>query len=192
MAHLALIGSTWGCSGEALEHAELGAANGDRRDDDGDAARSSLEPLVTAIRVVNFSAEVRSRYTPCTGSYTIGIRPAAVDSTPRSPTCTPIDCATLNPGEVLTPVIECSAVACAPSRLDLPPGAADADFDWDGRYLTLTKRNCYDPTTFEPGTPMLAHVCFGKPAAGDYDVQGYTCTDHPFAYGAALLEIELQ
>jgi hypothetical protein len=153
---------------------------------------TSFERRATAIRVVNASAEVRSRYTSCSGAYALGIRPAAVDAPSRQPTCSKIDCTTLDPDEILTPMTECSAPACADGRLDLAPGEADAEYDWDGVFLTLTERNCYDSTTFEAGTPMLARVCFGKPGASDYDMQDYTCTEYPFAYGAPVLEVELQ
>lgn len=208
LAQLAVFGSLWACSGEILEQ----AAELQDTQNTNDAAEDSLplpedtgsrdanehadgarfEPRATAIRVLNGSEEARSRYTPCYGSYTIAVRPAAIDSTPRQPTCSKVDCATLGPGEVLTPTAECAVPSCADGRVDLAPGAADVEFNWDGTYLTLTQRNCYDPTTFEPGTPMLARVCFGRPAAGAYDVQDYTCTDHSFAYGAPMLEVELQ
>jgi hypothetical protein len=164
----------------------------EQRDPSEHADRSRFEPRATSIRVLNGTDEVRSRYSPCYGSYSIGIRPAAVDSIPRQPTCSKVDCATLADGEILAPTAECAVPACGNGRVDLAPGAADVDFDWDGTYLTLTPRNCYEPTTFEPGAPMLARVCFGKPAAGDYDVQDYTCTDYSFAYGAPMLEVELQ
>lgn len=208
VAQFAMLGSVWACSGEALEQAPELRERQDPNDSSKDPAsrpedteqrgaieqgsRSRFEAQSTAIRVLNGSDEVRSRYSPCYGSYTIEIRPAAVDSLPRQPTCSKVDCATLADGEIVTPTTECAVPACGDARVDLAPGAADVDFIWDGTYLTLTQRNCYDPTTFEAGTPMVARVCFGKPAAGDYDVQDYTCTDYSFAYGVPMLEVELQ
>lgn len=208
VAQFVVLGSVWACSGEASDEAaesadtqnpddspeepESPAEDTEQGEDVEDPEGSRLEPLATAIRVLNGSDEMRSRYSPCAGTYTIGIRPAAVESVPRQPTCSKIDCAALPDGEVLMPAAECAVPACQSARVDLPPGGADLDFHWDGTYLALTQRNCYEPTTFEPGTPMLARVCFGKPAAGDFDVQEYTCTDHPFAYGAPMLEVELE
>jgi len=154
-------------------------------------ADPSLEAHATTIRVVNGSAEMHARVGSCTGPEEIGIRPAAVQVEPPVPTCRRIDCSTLSSGEALARENECTGVACAPLRVDLAPGAADADYAWDGVYRTLSERNCYTPTIFEPGTPMLAHVCFGRPD-GDYDLLDVTCSDHPFAYGTPLLEIELE
>lgn len=204
VAHVVVLGLALACSGETLEVDDTNAPEGssdderlrsaesDRRDDDEHAAPLPIEPRGTTIRVVNRTDGMRSRYSPCTGSYTIGIRPAAVEPLLRPPTCSKVECASLNAGEVVTPESECSAAACAPARVDLAPGMADVDYPWDGVYLELTERNCYVPTRLEPGTPMLARVCFGVPAAGDYDVLDHSCEDYPFAYGTSVLEVELQ
>lgn len=203
VAQLVVLGSVWACSGEALEQSSDTQNSNDSAADDlrntadterGDSneVAHALEFRMTAVRVVNRSSEVRSRYASCTGpSYTIGVRPAGTDLPSLSPTCTKSDCAAVPAGETLRPDTECSVLTCAPQRIDLAPGAADVDFNWDGIYLTLTQRNCYEPTAFEPGTPMLAHICFGRPAAGDYDIQDYNCSDYSFAYGVPVLDVEL-
>jgi hypothetical protein len=177
----------------SAEDQSVRAEDTEHRAEDEHAERSSVEPHGTTIRVVNASAEVRSRYVPCGGQpYSLGIWPTAVDGNPKSPTCRPIDCATLEPDEILMPDTECPLLSCGDGRLDLAPGAADADYHWNGIYLTLTERNCYDQTTFELGTPMLVRICFGKPPEGNNDVRDSTCGDYPFAYGAPLLEVGLQ
>jgi len=174
--------SVLGCSGEATENETT-----ERTDPE-----PSLEALGTAIHVVNGSAEMRARLSPCSGEpYGVGIRPASLDAESPAPTCSRIQCSSLSANETLAPSTECAAAACAPGRVDLAPGAADTDSQWDGVYLTLTERNCYEPTMFEPGTPMLAHVCFGTPANFS-DLLDVSCTDHPFEYGAPSLEIELE
>jgi hypothetical protein len=197
VAQLGMLVSALACSGseESADGTETVQRDADTTEhsDDGDPLdRAPVQPQATVIRLINGSSETRSRLSPCSGPRDILVRPAAIGSEPPVPTCSQVDCADTSEDEVLAPATECSALACAPGRVDLVPGAADADYEWDGVYWALTERNCYDATTPESGAPMLARVCFGRPAAGDYDLQDVTCTDFPFVYGVPVVEVELQ
>jgi hypothetical protein len=189
-----VLGSVLACSGQATQSVEVTDPDAQLEEPDApqleepDAPR--LEARPTVIHVINGSLEMRSRY--ALSDAIAAIRPAAVDHEPAVPTCDRIDCATLSSGETLAPETQCARTLIAPARVDLEPGAAAPDYQWNGAYPKLTSRNCYITTTFEPGTPMLANVCFGIPGPGPYDAQDFRCTQHPFAYGEPLLEIELE
>jgi hypothetical protein len=207
VAQLLLLGTSWACSGATAEQLPpapedvtqatrdtRGAEDAQQEQDAPEVPdEPTLEPQGTRLRVLNASAEVRSRYVPCgiDLSYTIAVRPASLTSAPLQNTCTRVDCSTVPAGETVPPSLECTAPACAPGRIDVAPGTRDEEYDWDGVYMALTQRNCFRPTTFDAGTPMLATVCYGA-ASGDYEVQDFRCTEHPFAYGQASLEIELR
>jgi len=189
-----VLSSVLACSGQAAENGEVAEPDTQLTQQDTQLTQQDaqqLEARPTVFHVVNGSPEIRSRYTLSADEGDVAIRPAAVDQEPATPTCYRIDCATLSSGETLEPETQCASTLIAPLRVDIEPGAADANYQWNGAYSTLMPRNCYTDMTFEPGTPMLATVCFGKPA-GFADVLETKCTEHPFAYGQPLLEIELE
>lgn len=205
VAQLVVLVSALACSGSEVSPSDTDTAHLDdadaipnaedteRSDDGARTEPAPFEPHATVVRLVNGAAETRSRVSACAGPRDIvGIRPAAIATEPPTPTCARVDCDTTRDNEVLAPENQCSGPACAPLRVDRVPGAVDVDYEWDGVYWTLTERNCYDATTPESGTPMLVRACFGRPAAGDFDVQDVTCTDFPFVYGVPFVEVVLQ
>lgn len=188
------------CSGQAREFPsdQQSLADGSKRGQDGAATERrsaqavSLEPMPTTIRVINRSDRVRSRHTPCAGTYEIGVRPATLDRLPTLPTCNQVECASLGPSEVVPAESICAVPACEDGRVDVEPGGADADVTWDGVFWSLTERNCYVAQTFDIGTAMLASVCFGVPGESPWDITSLGCEDRPFEYGQSLVTIELE
>jgi len=187
-----------GCSGEADDVAPDDPVHEQADDQEHDTdsrdrvAEPVFEAMPTSIRVINRSDHVLSRYKAAAVETMLDIRPQSVSEIAPMPTCSRVDCASLGPGEVVTPQSVCSAVTIAPLRHDLSPGDSDEYMSWDGVFWSLTERNCYEPQSFEPGTPMLAHVCFGEPGPGPADVTALSCEDLLFAYGQPLVETEFE
>ncbi len=147
-----------------------------------------VEPHPLTIQVVNTTAEVRSRFQPCTGDYQIGIKRAHRDPSLYRGRCDAPTCA--NPPVALPVETSCFAPDCLGTRVDLAPSASDVAYTWDGFYREPTDLNCWEAIDLPLGTALEAIVCFGK-ASGDWDIEDFKCTSHPFSYGQELLEIRL-
>ncbi len=149
------------------------------------------EPVATLIQITNASSETRGRYVPCGGAYKIGVRPQDVDPVVMLPTCEPVACSGLAPGESVPEETECTVLGCAPAIEPLVPGASYDPYIWDGFYAELTSRNCFESVIPELGTAMFARICLGRVDAEAAELVEFACIDYPFDYGEAVLLVDL-
>jgi hypothetical protein len=144
----------------------------------------------TVIRVINESDRVLSRSQPCASAYQIAIRPRDVARVLPPTSCPAVSCDSIGPSETVGPS-DCAVPGCAGGRVDIAPGASDADYRWDGIYAEPTERNCFEPVALDVGDVMLASICFGRPGADPFAIEDLACGSYEFEYGIELFELGL-